>query len=98
MRRKTPIPPELIARIGTDFILSSRNGVPYLKRYARPANPDTPAQRRARTALARAVHAWQTTGPAEQERWNRAARERGRGSGYNLFLKEFMARDWALPE
>ena len=35
MPKKTPIPPELIERIGKDFILSSRNGRPYLKRYAR---------------------------------------------------------------
>jgi hypothetical protein len=33
-----------------------------------------------------------------QERWNRAAKEQGRSTGYNLFLKDFMARDWALPE
>ena len=58
MARKTPIPVEQLARVGKDLILSSRNGVVYVKRYARPRNPDTPAQRRTRTALARAVHAW----------------------------------------
>ena len=98
MPKKTRIPPELLELIGKDFILSTRNGVPYHKRYARPRNPDTPAQRRARTALARAVHAWQSAGAAAQERWNRAAKEQGRTTGYNLFLKDFMARDWALPE
>jgi hypothetical protein len=98
MPRKTPIPPELLERVGKDFILSSRHGVPYLKRYAHPRNPDTPAQRRARTALARAVHAWQSAGPVVQERWNRTAREGGRLTGYNLFLREFMARDGAVPD
>jgi hypothetical protein len=96
--KKTPIPPELLALVGKEFILSSRNGVPYLKRYARPRNPDTPAQRRARTSLARAVHAWQSAGAVVQERWNRTAREQGRSSGYNLFLREFIARDGAVPD
>jgi hypothetical protein len=98
MPKKTPIPPEMLRLVGKDFILSSRHGVPYLKRYARPTNPDTPAQRQARIALARAVHAWQSAGPAVQERWKRTAREQGRTTGYNLFLKEFMARDRAMPD
>jgi hypothetical protein len=92
--RKTPIPPELLARVGKDLVLSSRNGVVYLKRYARPANPDTAGQRRARAALARAVHAWQAAGVPAQERWNRTAKAQNL-SGYNLFIREFMARDGA---
>jgi hypothetical protein len=97
MAKKTPIPAELIERIGKDFILSSRNGVPYLKRYARPRNPDTPAQRRARSALARAVHAWQAAGPVVRERWNRSGKAANM-TGYNLFVREFMARDGAVPD
>ncbi len=98
MPRKTPIPPELIPRIGKDFILTSRLGVPYLKRYVRPRNPDTPAQQRARTSLARAVHAWQSAGAAARERWNQAARAQGRITGYNLFVRDFMARDGGVPD
>lgn len=97
MPKKTPIPPEMFARVGKDLVLSSRNGVLYVKRYAKPGNPDTPAQRRARTALARAVHAWQSAGIQAQERWNRTARAQGL-SGYNFFIKEFMARDGAVPD
>ena len=97
MARKTPIPPELFERVGKDLILSSRNGVPYLKRYAKPRNPDTPAQRRSRTTLARAVHAWQATEPQVKARWNERARDKSH-SGYTLFIQEFMARDAAVPD
>lgn len=97
MARKTRIPPELLSRIGKDLILSSRNGVPYLKRYARPRNPDSPGQRRARSALARAVHAWQATDPASKARWNEQARGKNQ-SGYTLFIREFIARDGAVPD
>ena len=95
--RKTPIPPEMLERVGKDLILTSRNGVVYLKRYARPRNPDTPAQRRTRTALARAVHAWQSAGIAVRERWNRTAKAQNM-TGYNLFIREFMGRDGAVPD
>ncbi|HEV8479894.1 MAG TPA: hypothetical protein VGR66_03795 [Candidatus Eisenbacteria bacterium] len=97
MARKTPIPPEVLERVGKDLILSSRHGVLYVKRYARPKNPDTPAQKRTRTALARAVHAWQSAGIAVRERWNRTAKAQNM-TGYNLFIREFMARDGAVPD
>lgn len=97
MARKTRIPPELLSRIGKDLILSSRNGVAYLKRYARPKNPDTPGQRRARRALARAVHAWQAANPETRARWNEAARRKNQ-SGYSLFISEFIVRDGAVPD
>jgi hypothetical protein len=97
MAKKTRIPPELLSRIGEDLILSSRNGVPYVKRYARPKNPDTPGQRRARSALARAVHAWQATDPRTKARWNETARGKNQ-SGYTLFIREFIARDAGVPD
>jgi len=97
MARKTRIPPELLSRIGEDLILSSRNGVPYVKRYARPRNPNTPGQRRARSALARAVHAWQATDPKTKARWNEAARGKNQ-SGYTLFIREFIGRDAGVPD
>lgn len=97
MPKKTPIPAELISRIGKDFILSSRNGVPYLKRYSKPKNPNTPGQKRARTALARSVHAWQATDANLKARWNQSARGTGQ-SGYTLFIREFIARDFGVPD
>jgi hypothetical protein len=97
MARKTRIPPELLSRVGKDLILSSRNGVPYLKRYARPKNPNTAGQRRARSALARAVHAWQAADPPTKARWNETARGKNQ-SGYTLFIREFIARDGAVPD
>jgi hypothetical protein len=97
MARKTRIPPELLSRIGKDLILSSRNGVPYVKRYARPKNPNTAAQRKSRSALARAVHAWQATDPKTKARWNEAAWGKSQ-SGYTLFISEFIAKDVGLPD
>ena len=97
MPKKTPLPPELLERVGKDLILSSRNGVPYLKRYARPTNPRTPSQRRARTALARAVHAWQAAEHAVKARWNEAARGKT-VSGYTLFIREFIGKDGGVPD
>ncbi|MGH7726361.1 MAG: hypothetical protein ACREOU_13115 [Candidatus Eiseniibacteriota bacterium] len=88
---------ELIARLAEGFILSSRKGRPYLKRYAAPANPRTPGQRAARLAFARAVHAWQAAEPTVKARWNEAARTQA-ATGYNLFIKDFLARDGAVPD
>ena len=97
MARKKRIPPELLSRIGEDLILTSRNWVPYVKRYARPKNPNTPSQRRARSALARAVHAWQATDPTNIARWKEADRGKNQ-SGYTLFIREFIARDAGVPD
>lgn len=96
MPKKTPIPPEILDQLGKTWVLSSRNGVPYIKRYSKPRNPRTPAQRRSRTVLARAVHAWQDADPQEKARWNEAARGTNQ-SGYTLFIREFIARDGAVP-
>jgi hypothetical protein len=88
---------ELLARLAEGFILSSRKGRPYLKRYAAPKNPRTPGQRAARGAFARAVHAWQAADPVAKARWNEQARNQP-GSGYNLFIRDFMARDGSVPD
>jgi len=96
-----PRPPrlndELLARLAEGFILSSRKGRPYLKRYAAPANPRTPGQRAARGAFARAVHAWQSADPTVKARYNEQAKNQA-GSGYNLFIKDFLARDGSVPD
>ena len=68
----------------------------YVTRYARPRNPDT-RPRSARGPLARAVHAWQSAGIAVHERWNRTAKAQNM-TGYNLFIREFMGRDGAVPD
>ena len=88
---------ELLARLAEGFILSSRKGRPYLKRYAAPANPRSPGQRAARGAFARAVHAWQSADPVVKARWNEQAKHQA-GSGYNLFIRDFMARDGSVPD
>ena len=88
---------ELLARLAEGFILSSRKGRPYLKRYAAPSNPRTPGQRAARGAFARAVHAWQAADPAVKARYNEIARTQA-ATGYNLFIREFLARDGSVPD
>ena len=99
MARKRPpaLTEELLARLAGGYILSSRKGRPYLKRYAVPGNPRTPGQRSARLAFARAVHAWQAADPSVKARYNEQARTQ-RGTGYNLFIRDFLARDRAVPD
>ena len=99
MSRKKPprLSDELLARLAEGWILSSRKGRPYLKRYAAPKNPKTPGQRSARLAFARAVHAWQAADPAIKARYNEAAKTQ-RATGYNLFIRDFLARDRSVPD
>ena len=87
---------EILARLAGGYILSSRKGKPYLKRYAAPANPRSPGQRAARGAFARAVHAWQAADPAARAKWNEMARHHA-ATGYNLFIRDFLARDGSVP-
>jgi hypothetical protein len=95
-RRRPPrLSEELLARLAEGYILSSRKGRPYLKRYAAPKNPRTPGQRAARGAFARAVHAWQAADPTVKARWNEQSKTQA-GSGYNLFIRDFMARDGSV--
>ena len=95
-RRPPKLSDELLARLAEGFILSSRKGRPYLKRYASPANPRSPGQRAARGSFARAVHAWQSADVHVKARWNELAKTQA-GSGYNLFIRDFMARDGSVP-
>jgi hypothetical protein len=99
MARKRPprLSDELLARLADGYILSSRKGRPYLKRYASPKNPRTAGQRSARLAFARAVHAWQAADSTVKARWNETAKNQ-RATGYNLFIQEFLARDRAVPD
>jgi hypothetical protein len=99
MAKKRPpqLTNELLARLAEGYILSSRKGRPYFKRYASPANPRTPGQRAARGAFARAVHAWQAADPAVKARYNEIARTQA-ATGYNLFIREFLARDGSVPD
>jgi hypothetical protein len=99
MARKRPprLTDELLARLAEGYILSSRKGRPYLKRYAAPKNPRTPGQKAARLAFARAVHAWQAADPVTKARWNDQARNQS-ATGYNLFIRDFLARDGSVPD
>jgi len=99
MAKKPPpvLTNELLARLAEGYILSSRKGRPYFKRYAAPANPRSPGQRAARGAFARAVHAWQAADPAVKARYNEIARTQA-ATGYNLFIREFLARDGSVPD
>lgn len=99
MARKRPptLSEELLARLAEGYIVSSRKGRAYLKRYAVPANPKSPGQRAARGAFARAVHAWQAADPGVKARWNEVARTQA-ATGYNLFIRDFLARDGSVPD
>jgi len=99
MARKRPpkLSEELLARLAEGYIVSSRKGKPYLKRYAAPANPRTAGQRAARGAFARAVHAWQAADSVVRARYNESARTQA-ATGYNLFIRDFLARDGSVPD
>ncbi len=99
MTRKRPpaLTDELLAHLASGYILSSRKGRPYFKRYAAPRNPRTPGQRSARLAFARAVHAWQAADPSVKARYNEQAKSQ-RGTGYNLFVRDFLARDRSVGD
>jgi hypothetical protein len=99
MPRKRPptLSEELLARLAEGYIVSSRKGRPYLKRWAAPKNPKTQRQRAARGAFARAVHAWQAADPAIKARYNEVARTQA-ATGYNLFIRDFLARDGSVPD
>ena len=96
-KRPPPLTEEVLARLAEGYILSSRKGRPYLKRYAAPKNPRTPGQRSARMAFARAVHAWQAADSSMKARYNEQAKTQ-RGTGYNLFIRDFLARDRSVPD
>jgi len=96
-KRPPKLSEELLARLAEGYIVSSRKGRPYLKRYAAPANPRTPGQRAARGAFARAVHAWQAADAVVKARYNESARTQA-ATGYNLFIRDFLARDGSVPD
>ncbi len=82
---------ELHGRMG-GLVYVHRYGKQYVRIYARPSNPNTPAQRRGRNAFGEAVRAWQALTAEEKESWNDRAR-RKRRSGYNMFISEWMKAD-----
>jgi IS1 family transposase len=48
-------------------------------------------------AFARAVHAWQAADSSIKARYNEQAKTQ-RGTGYNLFIRDFLARDRSVPD
>jgi hypothetical protein len=97
MAKKPPpvLTNELLARLAEGYILSSRKGRPYFKRYAAPRTPGPPGSERPAARFARAVHAWQAADPAVKSRYNELARTQA-ATGYNLFIREFLARDGSV--
>lgn len=74
-------------RVG-DLVFYERNGKQCVRRYVTPHNPDTKAQKKARTSLSDAVAAWQALSPEEKNSWNKKASRKKR-KGYNVFISEF---------
>ncbi len=65
------------------------NGKFFTRRYVRPRNPDTEAQRSNRSVFSDAVRAWRELSTAERTAWNSAGKVKKR-RGYNLFISDYM--------
>ncbi len=72
-----------------NLVFVHRRGKQHVRVYAKPTNPDTPAQRERRSAFRDAVRAWQALPDTEKDSWNARARRKNR-SGYNLFISRWM--------
>lgn len=72
------------------FVFVVRGRTTYARRYTKPSDPQSAAQRQHRGLFIEAVQAWRELGQDERERFNKRAKKAGR-TGYNLFVGEFLA-------
>ena len=75
--------------IGNSLIASSWKGIAYVKAYAVPRNPRSMLQQQNRQRFGGAKGAWRRLSADERKAYGRAAK---RMSGWNLFVREYMAR------
>ena len=76
-------------KLGDQVVFSNWKGRPYMRAYARPANPNTLKQQAQRAVHTEAVKGWQTNVGTDVERlgaWNELALTR-QISGFNLWMK-----------
>jgi len=77
------------------LVFSKWKGINYARRWLKPHNPRTDAQRAQRHELATAVFAWQQLDTATQESWNVAAKGLAM-SGFNYYVQQYIKQNCLL--
>lgn len=78
-------------RMGDYMIQRTRTGKMFIKRYAKPGNPRTPAQQSNRNAMKEAIFRWtQHEKIHQKDYWTAIARGKDFRDGYRAFLSSFM--------
>lgn len=72
------------------MVFVQRNGGTYLRRYVKPKDPRTAAQRDKRARFAEAVAAWRALDEAGKAVFRKRGKALGR-TGYHLFVAEHLA-------
>lgn len=60
-----------------------------VRRYVKPANPDTESQRQRRILFGAAIRSWQMLPESGKRQWHQQAADKNR-NGYNYYVSEFM--------
>ena len=83
-------PLALSGRIGDLVFCHRADGSTYVRAHVPPTNRNTPAQRLGRSRFRDAVAAWKSLSPNEKDAYRLRALGKP-GSGYNLFVSEWLA-------
>ena len=75
-------------KVGDSGVFASWQGIQYRRRYAKPSNPNSPAQQTVRNAFANGVAKWKTFNSAQQNAYGPLSAGQPL-SGYNLFLRRW---------
>lgn len=75
-------------KVGDSGVFASWQGVQYRRRYAKPSNPNSPAQQTIRNAFKNGVAKWKTFNSAQQNAYGPLSAGRPM-SGYNLFVSRW---------
>lgn len=75
-------------KVGDSGVFASWQGVQYRRRYAKPSNPNSPAQQTVRNSFKNGVAKWKTFNSAQQNAYGPLSAGQPL-SGYNLFLRRW---------
>lgn len=75
-------------KVGNSGVFASWQGVQYRRAYAKPSNPNSPAQQTIRNAFKNGVAKWKTLNSAQKEAYGPLSAGRPM-SGYNLFVSRW---------
>lgn len=75
-------------QLGKTVVFASWKGIDYMRSYAQPSNPNTPAQQAVRGSFTNAVDKWHTFNTVQRGAYNYLASGE-KFSGYNLFVSRW---------